>query len=89
MAGIKGGEDAFEAALTGRTAGEGDEGAEPALMAEGEVGHVDKGAASGEEGAEAHEEDFVKEVVGSALPAGVGDAGQVVRKPAKRGGGIK
>jgi hypothetical protein len=89
LAGIKGGEDAVEGIVTGRASGKSQEGGEPALMAEGKVGHVHKGAASGEEGAEAHQEDFVEEMAGAALPAGIGDGGQVVRKPAQRGGGIK
>lgn len=58
-------------------------------MAEGEVGHVRKGAASGEEGAEPHEEDFVEEMGGAAQPAGIGDGAEVVGKTAQRGSGIK
>lgn len=44
---------------------------------------------SREEIAEAHQEDSVEEMAGAALPAGNGDGGQVARKPAQRGGGIK
>lgn len=89
LAGIERGEDAIEGIVTGRASGKSQESGEPALMAEGKVGHFHKGAASGEEGAEAHQEDFVEEMAGAALPAGIGDGGQVVRKPAQRGGGIK
>ncbi len=89
LAGIKGGEDAVEGIVAGRASGERQEGGEPALMAEGKMGHIHKGAASREEGAEAHQENFVEEMAGTALPARIGHGGQVARKPAQRGGGVK
>lgn len=74
--GVEQGKDAGEGIMAGRTALEGDDGAQPGGFIAGEVGHIQEGIASGKQAAEGDEEEIGEGVLRAALMAWIGDEPQ-------------
>lgn len=88
LTGIERGETP-EAIVRGQAAGQFHEGAQPVFMAVDEVlFHVHKGASSGKERSQDHQQEFIQQMDRPARLAGIGEGREVMGQLAERGGGI-